>query len=909
MDMHPDISEAFRLFGCHHTHGGRVLGLHRTGVSHDEQETRLADEGGWRHEHTRFTPVRFAIEGARAYNAKVGLGDPHQHEYANIRQDRDTVRNTGRSYDALPLHQDHALPHFEAMRHEVGNQFHHLTHTMGVNVHTVDHDPYANVHDMIHDVSANKRLKVLGTHVTGGHPFFSDGDNDKFRAVHDFFGHAATGRDFSRHGEQAAFLAHARMFSHHALPAMTSETKGQNTSLILNGDFGPQKVAVLPKEHWDHSWPEHTARLMRLAESMTPEDIVRMELGRQHVHDVDDGASARKLCVPHMQHALSTQQLRHSQNGLQVGPQHEGQCEHCLQGQPNTSTPEPWNALPGGGLRPQQAQERRVTHADEGDEWGAGYSEGRWPHRSLKPHEQFGPFVPGIQSLNRLAVPLEGSPKVPNAMGLRFLAHDSGDGETIFHCFAGETRYWTREGIQTLADTVGTTQWVLSNTGNGGSWVEAKIHDFGVQPLMKVTLRRNKRVKVVYATPEHRWLVRTRANRNENRVVLTRDLQADHRLAWLLPRTAIARSTPSPFGIAHGVTYGDGTRAARGSVLNLWGEKDAQLLRYFAESRQEPIKTEQGVDGMRVLDLPAFFKARPSVDESIPYLYGWLAGYFAADGTVTQQGQVVMYAASREDLEFYQLVAMRLGIGSYDIVERKREGFGEQRDLCSLQLIGSTLRPEFFLTRDHRQRYEAVIERGNAERIGWTVDSVEETDRVESVYCAVVPEHENFVLDGLINTMNCPFCGSGQVIARSDGTVECEFCSTAFTVQVQPQMPAFPQTIDGVPQQVPGMPAGGQDANVPPGAAPGGDPTDPDAPEDGQQEDGSDNPFADDADSGGDDSGSDDDKPAFLKGSGLLYRTAAGHALDELRFMRHLALQDPARRERVLAQIRAENGG
>jgi hypothetical protein len=29
---------------------------------------------------------------------------------------------------------------------------------------------------------------------------------------------------------------------------------------------------------------------------------------------------------------------------------------------------------------------------------------------------------------------------------------------------------------------------------------------------------------------------------------------------------------------------------------------------------------------------------------------------------------------------------------------------------------------------------------------------------------------------------HCCFCGSGQVIARSDGTVECEFCHSVFTV-------------------------------------------------------------------------------------------------------------------------------
>lgn len=53
---------------------------------------------------------------------------------------------------------------------------------------------------------------------------------------------------------------------------------------------------------------------------------------------------------------------------------------------------------------------------------------------------------------------------------------------------------------------------------------------------------------------------------------------------------------------------------------------------------------------------------------------------------------------------------------------------------------------------------------------------------------------------------HCPFCGAGQVTARSDGTVECGFCSTYFTVQVQPQHSAQPQTINGQPVKIPGMP-------------------------------------------------------------------------------------------------------
>jgi hypothetical protein len=55
---------------------------------------------------------------------------------------------------------------------------------------------------------------------------------------------------------------------------------------------------------------------------------------------------------------------------------------------------------------------------------------------------------------------------------------------------------------------------------------------------------------------------------------------------------------------------------------------------------------------------------------------------------------------------------------------------------------------------------------------------------------------------------HCPFCGGGNVIGRSDGTIECGFCNTHFTVQVQPEFAGMPQTIDGQPYDVPGMPGG-----------------------------------------------------------------------------------------------------
>lgn len=53
---------------------------------------------------------------------------------------------------------------------------------------------------------------------------------------------------------------------------------------------------------------------------------------------------------------------------------------------------------------------------------------------------------------------------------------------------------------------------------------------------------------------------------------------------------------------------------------------------------------------------------------------------------------------------------------------------------------------------------------------------------------------------------HCPFCGSGQLTARSDNSTECDYCDAVFTVQVQPQKSGHPQTVLGQPMNVPGMP-------------------------------------------------------------------------------------------------------
>jgi hypothetical protein len=129
---------------------------------------------------------------------------------------------------------------------------------------------------------------------------------------------------------------------------------------------------------------------------------------------------------------------------------------------------------------------------------------------------------------------------------------------------------------------------------------------------------------------------------------------------------------------------------------------------------------------------------------------------------------------------------------------------------------------------------------------------------------------------------HCPFCGSGSVTGTSDGSVTCDFCHTSFTVQVQPQYSAFPQTgPDGMPIPVPGMP----------GQIDQGGPIDPNAIGDQAL------PFDQDPDlqegEGGESGEPDEDPtknapPHFTKDS--KFRTQFGDTLKLDSYIRHLAL-------------------
>lgn len=206
------------------------------------------------------------VDIAKSYVADKGLVYSPQTKYATIDEDRATrlaqayegmANNPNdpkvkKAYNAMI---EETMAQYEALRKK-GYKFDFMPESG---------DIYGNPRNAINDIVQNKRLSIFPTEQGFGGPsaamasqanplLIRTGEtwngkpvtaNDVFRAVHDVFGHGKHGVGFRAAGEENAFQSHARMYSPEALPAATSETRGQN-SWVNYGPFGESNKTASP---------------------------------------------------------------------------------------------------------------------------------------------------------------------------------------------------------------------------------------------------------------------------------------------------------------------------------------------------------------------------------------------------------------------------------------------------------------------------------------------------------------------------------------------------------------------------------------------------------------------------------------------------------------------------------------
>jgi ATP-dependent DNA helicase DinG len=343
-------------------------------------------------------------------------------------------------------------------------------------------------------------------------------------------------------------------------------------------------------------------------------------------------------------------------------------------------------------------------------------------------------------------------------------------GWSNYACFGPDVEVMTFDGVRRIAELSGTTARLLD--GNG-QWVDAEVRDYGIQDIIELTLSRKGVIKVIETTADHRWFTQKNANYAAVVETTTAGLRAGDRLPYVAPKNRVlGKMKPSTFGIAAGIVFGDGTRFRStdggehpgACTIALYGEKNYGLARFFNDAPQamEPAPRGDHADRLlRVSGLPSYFKDLPDLNVNTGYLYGWLAGYFAADGSVGPRGDLTISSANRSHLEFVTQVCAHLGIDHGSITGQLREGInavgGEKTALYRLSISNRSVDEEFFLIDEHRRRWMGRPGTHRQHRAGrrWKVVSVRPTGRSKTVFCASVPTTASFTLEGNILTGNC----------------------------------------------------------------------------------------------------------------------------------------------------------
>lgn len=342
------------------------------------------------------------------------------------------------------------------------------------------------------------------------------------------------------------------------------------------------------------------------------------------------------------------------------------------------------------------------------------------------------------------------------------------------NCFAGETMVVTPAGDVPIRDLVGESLLLIPNKVGLGLWRKVEVRSFGSQKLLTVGLRRRQTKKAIRVTPDHRWIV-SRAGGKQMEATTAQLLPGD-KLAMCFGRSLSSYGSQaihlSGVGVAQGFAFGDGSHQSgkrTPTTIRIYTkEKREGLSPYFSNCRITYPKHARG-DVCQIHDLPRVWKRLPAAVESLSFLLGWFAGYFAADGSVSANGaQATLYSAKPAHLQFVKGICYQLGIRVSPIRFRKRKSGGCVPNAKDFPLYGMSfpvrdMPAEFWLLSHHRSRVDKWRAKATeTQKSYWTISEVTDPGQTEEVFCAVVPGVEKFTLADNILTRNCPFCGDTE---------------------------------------------------------------------------------------------------------------------------------------------------
>ncbi len=334
----------------------------------------------------------------------------------------------------------------------------------------------------------------------------------------------------------------------------------------------------------------------------------------------------------------------------------------------------------------------------------------------------------------------------------------------IYNCLSGDEKILTHErGLIALRDSVGTVTVLNKNR----EWVPAEVRSFGQQQIVEIEFGRYKSKKVIRATLNHDWVL------TDGRRVTTEELRPGDEIAYTVAsRVVNIGSIDYRLGLMHGIIYGDGAETYaqernNGYVIRLCGDS-RELLECFAGYPHSFPPTYGGDPVVYLYDDFAKthqLKSLPNVAETDDYLVGFIRGWFAADGYLSKQGQI-LFAADEAGEEFLRRAGPKVGFDfGYATLMPDETNYGVRNQKVRNVEVrrASVAEEDFFLSKHLRNYREATTDRD------WKfLGIVPGSSRVEEVFCATVPETHTFTLADGILTGNCSY----QPVESIDSFVE-----------------------------------------------------------------------------------------------------------------------------------------
>ena len=325
------------------------------------------------------------------------------------------------------------------------------------------------------------------------------------------------------------------------------------------------------------------------------------------------------------------------------------------------------------------------------------------------------------------------------------------------HCFASDTKIITRDGVYTINDILGKDVEVIN--GNG-EWEKVQFKSYGFDKIWEITLKSNKKTKIIRTTKKHEWFVQ-----NHKKPITTDKLKSGYRLErqWL---NVVEEYKIVPEAVRHGFLYGDGNIERKNqngtfiSRANLLDERKYNFAKNFFHITKYTSRSYEKTYGTIMHKTDYNVKELPKNLDDLDYIFSFLAGYFAADGSCNNDS-VVINSSKLPDLVQIKHFFTLIGIPSYPIYcqiknEKSNGGclsYKKEHRLYGLRVVASQVPKNFYLS-EKRDNYERKFKNGY---LGWTVCDITETNNIQEVFCCQTSTH-SFVLEDFILTHNCYVC-------------------------------------------------------------------------------------------------------------------------------------------------------